>query len=65
MEFQPGVVVVNGVRYGFIRETERGFLFLPYVFGRRMSRKYWPTPTECVPAWVKQHIKARMAKGVK
>lgn len=49
---QNGAWEENGVILGrCVYGPCDGWRFIPNVFGRKPSKKYWPTWEECLPRW--------------
>jgi hypothetical protein len=39
---------------GRVGRVAEGHRFFPLVPGRKVSRKYWPTVTACLPRWARK-----------
>lgn len=54
---KTGTVTIGTLRMGGVSQNRLGWRFIPFVAGRRSSRKNFPTAEKAIPAWVKRYAR--------
>ena len=54
------VITKTGLQLGHVTKDPTGYRFLPATCAHKPSRKGWPKPSQCIPAWARK-MGGRMA----